>query len=61
MTRGMANARPEGNSSFRELAERYREMLVDQSTFVELTIEQLLDAHVLPEDLERDFKARYLW
>lgn len=52
---------PEGNKSFREAAARYREVLVDRETFVELTIEQLLDAHVLPSEVEREFRERYIW
>lgn len=53
--------RPEANSSFRELVEQYREVLVDAETFAELTVEELLDAHVLPDGIEREFRARYLW
>lgn len=53
--------RPAGNSSFRDLAQEYRELLTNSETFVELTIEDLLDAHVLPNDVERDFRQRYLW
>lgn len=53
--------RPEGNTSFRDLAEDYRGVLAEPETFVELTIDQLIDAHVLLPDLERDFRKRYLW
>jgi hypothetical protein len=38
-----------------------REALRDIDTFETRTLERLLDAHVLPERLERDFRQRYLW
>jgi hypothetical protein len=53
---------PKGNPSFPRAAERYRDVLKDDSTFEVRSIEQLLDAHVLHTDaLERAFRERYLW
>lgn len=52
---------PEQNTSFVRAADRYREALRDNDTFETRTLEQLLDAHVLPEHLEREFRRRYLW
>lgn len=53
--------RPASNSSFRDVAEEYREVLARPETFVELTIEKLLDAHAPPSETEREFRQRYLW
>lgn len=53
---------PAGNPSFAEAASRYRELLIDDSTFEVRTIEDLLDAHVLHDtDLEAKFRERYLF
>ena len=39
---------PAGNTDFAEACNRYRALLVDQSTFASATLEELLDADVLP-------------
>lgn len=52
---------PARNPSFAAAAEAYREVLTDDETFAPLTIEQLLDAQVLPRSLEQGFRERYLW
>lgn len=53
---------PEGNTSFAELAERYMDALEDTSTFRHVTLEALLDAHVLHEpDTEQKFRDRYIF
>lgn len=53
---------PEGNTSFARLAERYTDALQDASTFSHVTLEALLDAHVLHEpDTEQKFRERYLF
>ena len=39
---------PAGNTDFADACRRYRALLVDQSTFASATIEDLLDAKVLP-------------
>jgi hypothetical protein len=50
---------PAANAGFAHLAEQYRELLVDQSTFGVRTIESLLTA--LPEITTAAFRDRYLW
>ncbi|KRF37369.1 PGN_0703 family putative restriction endonuclease [Nocardioides sp. Soil805] len=53
---------PEGNTSFARLAERYMDALEDTSTFRHVTLESLLDAHVLhARDTEQRFRDRYLF
>ena len=39
---------PAGNTDFAEACNRYRALLVDQTTFASATLEELLDADVLP-------------
>ncbi len=39
---------PAGNTDFADACSRYRALLVDQSTFSSMTLEELLDAGVLP-------------
>ena len=39
---------PAGNSDVVNACDRYRDLLVDQSTFSSVTIEDLLDSHALP-------------
>ena len=39
---------PAGNTDFAEACDRYRALLVDQTTFASATLEELLDADVLP-------------
>ena len=53
---------PSRNPSYREAAERYRDILTDDSTFQVRTIEELLDADVLlPDVVEKAFRERYFW
>jgi hypothetical protein len=51
---------PAGNSDFADACARYRELLVDQSSFASTTIEELLDTGVLPANTARVFGDRYL-
>jgi PD-(D/E)XK nuclease superfamily len=51
---------PAGNTDFAEACARYREMLVDQSTFSSITLEELLDTGVLPPATAEAFRDRYL-
>ena len=51
---------PAGNSDVAELCARYRELLVDPSTFVSMTVEELLDAAVLRPATTAAIRERYL-
>jgi hypothetical protein len=51
---------PAGNSDLAEACDRYRELLVDQSTFASVTIEELLDADVLPPQTAAALRERYI-
>ncbi len=52
----------EKNVSFKGAVDNNCEVLADrQETFETRTVEQLLEAHVLPAQLERNFRERYLW
>ena len=51
---------PADNTDFVDACARYRDLLLDQSTFSALTIEQLLDAGVLPASTAAAFRERYL-
>jgi hypothetical protein len=50
---------PARNPSYARAAERYLELLNDQTTFEVRTIESLLDAGALPNDLIVAFRERY--
>jgi hypothetical protein len=53
---------PAANPSVPAAADRYRDLLTDDTTFATVTVEELLDAHVLHEpDTEAKFRQRYLW
>ena len=52
---------PSRNPSFADVAHQYRERLLNQDTFGVSTIEDLLDAGVLPSELTTAFRERYLW
>jgi hypothetical protein len=53
---------PEKNPSFGDAGKRYFDVLKDPDTFAVMTIEELLDKHVLHDpDLESEFRSRYLW
>jgi PD-(D/E)XK nuclease superfamily protein len=51
---------PAGNTDFADACSRYRELLVDQSTFSSATVEDLLDANVLPARTATALRDRYL-
>jgi len=51
---------PAGNTDFADACSRYRGLLVDQSTFASATIEELLDADVLPPQTTAALRDRYL-
>jgi len=51
---------PAGNTDFADACSRYRALLVDQSTFASATIEELLDADVLPPQTTAALRDRYL-
>jgi hypothetical protein len=51
---------PAGNSDFADACSRYQALLVDQSTFASLTVEELLDADVLPVQTTAALRDRYL-
>jgi hypothetical protein len=53
-------AHPAGNSDFADACARYRELLVDQSTFSSVTVEELLDAKVLPVPTAAALRERLL-
>jgi hypothetical protein len=53
-------AHPAGNSDFVDACARYRDLLVDQSTFSCVTVEELLDANVLPAQTTAALRERYL-
>ena len=51
---------PRGNTDFADACERYRDLLVDDTTFGSATLEQLLDAEVLPTGTSAALRERYL-
>jgi hypothetical protein len=51
---------PEGNTDFADACNRYRDLLADQSTFSSMTVEELLDADVLPARTARALRKRYI-
>jgi hypothetical protein len=51
---------PAGNTDFAEACHRYRDLLVDQSTFSSITVEELLDADVLPAPRATALRKRYI-
>ncbi len=51
---------PAGNTDFADACSRYQALLVDQSTFASTTIEELLDAGVLPPQTTAALRDRYL-
>jgi PD-(D/E)XK nuclease superfamily protein len=51
---------PAGNSDIADACARYRDLLVDQSTFSSMTIEELLDANALPVQTTAALRKRYL-
>jgi hypothetical protein len=53
-------AHPVGNSDFADACARYRDLLVDQSTFSSVTVEELLDAKGLPARTTAALRERLL-
>ena len=51
---------PAGNADFAGACSRYRALLVDRSTFASRTVEELLDANVLPAGTTAAVRDRYL-
>ncbi len=51
---------PAGNTDFAEACDRYRRLLADQSTFSAMTVEELLDAEVLPARAAAALRTRYI-
>jgi hypothetical protein len=51
---------PAGNSDVADAVSGYRDLLVDESTFSSVTIEELLDADVLPARTTAALRDRYL-
>jgi hypothetical protein len=51
---------PAGNSDVADACARYRDFLVDSSTFSSLTVEELLDADVLPANAATALRRRYV-
>ncbi len=51
---------PSGNDDFADACVRYRQLLVDPSTFSAVTIEELLAAGALPDATVAALRARYL-
>jgi hypothetical protein len=51
---------PAGNTDFADACSRYRALLLDQSTFASVTVEELLDAKVLPALTTAALRDRYL-
>ena len=50
---------PSGNSDVADACARYRDLLADGSTFSSVTVEDLLDADVLPAQLAAALRERY--
>ncbi len=51
---------PAGNVVFTEACARYRDLLVDHSTFSSVTVEELLDSGALPEETAAALRERYI-
>ena len=51
---------PAGNTDFADACSRYRALLVDQSTFSSMTLEELLDAGALPAPTAAALRDRYV-
>ena len=51
---------PAGNLDYADACSRYRALLVDQSTFSTVTVEELLDAGVLPAPTAAALRERYV-
>jgi hypothetical protein len=51
---------PEGNTDFAAACARYRALLLDQSTFASMTVEELLAAKAIPARATAALRERYL-
>jgi hypothetical protein len=51
---------PAGNTDFADACNRYRALLVDESTFASATVEELLDANAVPAQTVVALRERYL-
>ena len=51
---------PADSSDFEDACAQYRELLADTSTFASVTLEELLDADVLPRRTTAALRRRYL-
>lgn len=51
---------PAGNTDVVDLCARYRAMLADQTTFITMTLEQLLDTRTLPRPTVSALRDRYV-
>jgi PD-(D/E)XK nuclease superfamily protein len=51
---------PAGNTDYADACSRYRALLIDQATFSFVTVEELLDANVLPARTATALRKRYL-
>jgi hypothetical protein len=51
---------PAANSDYADACAHYRDLLVDRSTFASATLEELLDAGVLPGPMVAVFRDRYI-
>ena len=58
---GFVLVHPAKNPSYARAAERYRSLLNDASSFQVSTIESLLAAEVLPQEVGKAFGERYGW
>jgi hypothetical protein len=52
---------PAGNGAVVDACARYRDLLVDRSTFAAMTLEDLLAAGALPKRTTAALRERYLW
>ncbi len=52
---------PSRNPSYAKASSRYSTLLTDPSTFSTRTIESILDASVLPQQVVTSFRDRYFW
>jgi len=50
---------PTANTDFADAVNRYRELLVDDTTFAAMTTGELLDADALPARTVRAVRARF--
>jgi hypothetical protein len=51
---------PAGNMDFAEACNRYRDLLAEQSSFSSMTVEELLEADVLPARTAKALRKRYI-